>query len=465
MRVVYQQMKSLMKSDPRTTAMEILNALETGRRTLDDIVRTALNRRILPEKRDRALATTLIYGVLRRRMTLDWVIRQLSSTAFEKIDPAIRTILRLGLYQLLFLDKIPDHAAVNSAVNSAKIMTNPRLANYVNGVLRAAVRQRDSLVYPDEAADPVKWLSVTRSFPEWMVQRWITRYGLADTIRYCDMINRIPPITVRVNTLKTVYARVRDALGREVDRIEDGRYSPDALSFYSPKGSVDELESFSGGWFQVQDEAAQLVCRLLDPQPGERILDACAGLGGKTGYIAQLMKNRGRVVAADADGKKLGSLAAEMERLGVFIAEAMPVDWLNRPPAMMPGKFDRVLADCPCSGMGVLRRNPDIKWSASARLLLRHQKNQARLLSALADCVRPGGFLVYAVCSTEPEENEQVVDLFLNSRRDFDIDKEWKGAAAGLQQFIDGRGFFRTSVDRHALDGFFGARLKKKKQP
>jgi 16S rRNA (cytosine967-C5)-methyltransferase len=451
-----------MKSDPRLTAMKILNSLESGQKTLDDIVRTVLNRGTLPEKRDRALATTLVYGVLRRRMTLDWVIAQLSSTAFEKIDPPIRTILRVGLYQLLFLDKIPDYAAVNSSVNFAKAVAPPRLANYVNGVLRSAVRQRDRLTYPAEEPDPVQWLSVTRSFPGWMVQRWMARFGLADTIRYCDMVNRIPPITVRVNTLKTGYARVRDALSREVERLEDGRYSPDAISFYSPQGSVDELERFADGWFQVQDESAQLVCRLLNPRPGERILDACAGLGGKTGYIAQLMKNRGRVTAADIDGRKLRSLAAEMDRLGVSIVETRRVDWLDRPAGQALEKFDRVLADCPCSGMGVLRRNPDIKWSASARLLSRHQKNQVQLLSALADRVRSGGFLVYVVCSTEPEENEQVVDLFLHGRKDFDIDTELTDTEAGVRHFINDRGFFTTSVYPQDLDGFFGVRLKKK---
>jgi 16S rRNA (cytosine967-C5)-methyltransferase len=452
-----------MKPDPRQTAINILNSLETGRKTLDDIVRTALNRRDLPEKRDRALATTLIYGVLRRRMTLDWVIGQLSSTAFDKIDPAVRTILRVGLYQILLLDRIPDYAAVNSSVNCVKAAGSPHAARYVNGVLRTAIRRRESLAYPDQTADPVQWLSVTRSFPEWMVRRWMDRFGPDDAVRYCDRANLIPPITVRVNTLKTKYARVREALAGEAERVEDGRYSPDAISFYSPRGSVDEMESFINGWFQVQDESAQLVCRWLNPRPGERILDACAGLGGKTGYIAQLMKNQGRVTAADMDGKKLQALTAEMERLGVSIVETRRINWLNGPAEKKDRQFDGVLADCPCSGMGVLRRNPDIKWSASPGRLSRHRQNQVRLLSALADRVRPGGRLLYVVCSTEPEENEQVVERFLNDRKDFDIEPAPADMEAGVRQFINDRGYFTTSVYPHDLDGFFGARLKKKR--
>jgi 16S rRNA (cytosine967-C5)-methyltransferase len=268
---------------------------------------------------------------------------------------------------------------------------------------------------------------------------------------------------VRVNTLKTGYARAREALAGEAERIEDGRYCPDAISFYSPRGSVDEMESFRSGWFQVQDESAQLVCRWLNPRPGERILDACAGLGGKTGCLAQLMENRGRVTAVDKDGDKLRALAVEMKRLGVSIVETRRINWLDTFAREENEQFDRVLADCPCSGMGVLRRNPDIKWSASPERLSRHRHHQVRLLSTLADRVRPGGVLMYVVCSTEPEENEQVVERFLNARKDFAVDTEPAGAEDGRRQFIDDRGYFITSVYHHDLDGFFGARLKKKR--
>ena len=451
-----------MKSDPRLTAINILLSLESGKHTLDDLVNTTLTRQTLPGKRDRALATALLFGVLRRRLTLDWIIRQLSTTPFEKIEPVVRAILRTGLYQIMFMDRIPHYAAVDSSVNQVKTMANPRLANFVNGVLRTAIRRRDELVFPDPSTDPVGWLSVTRSFPEWMIHRWLNRFGRMDTVRLCDMINRVPPITARVNTLKTVYARVRESLGRETERIEEGRFAPDAISFYSPRGSVDELEGFTNGWIQVQDEAAQLVCLMLDPQPGERVLDACAGLGGKTGYMGQLMENRGRVLATDSDGGKLRLLTGEMNRLGVSIVETRQVDWLKAASGRMTEKFDRVMADCPCSGMGVLRRNPDIKWSASVQGLLRHQKNQVRLLTRLADNVRNGGFLVYVVCSTEPEENEQVVDRFLDKRRDFYLDKQYKGPVKHLRRFISDRGYFQTSVYPHDLDGFFGVRLKKK---
>ena len=451
-----------MKSDPRLTAINILLSLESGKHTLDDLVNTTLTRQTLPGKRDRALATALLFGVLRRRLTLDWIIRQLSTTPFEKIEPVVRAILRTGLYQIMFMDRIPHYAAVDSSVNQVKTMANPRLANFVNGVLRTAIRRRDELVFPDPSTDPVGWLSVTRSFPEWMIHRWLNRFGRMDTVRLCDMINRVPPITARVNTLKTVYARVRESLGRETERIEEGRFAPHAISFYSPRGSVDELEGFTNGWIQVQDEAAQLVCLMLDPQPGERVLDACAGLGGKTGYMGQLMENRGRVLATDSDGGKLRLLTGEMNRLGVSIVETRQVDWLKAASGRLTEKFDRVMADCPCSGMGVLRRNPDIKWSASVQGLLRHQKNQVRLLTRLADNVRNGGFLVYVVCSTEPEENEQVVDRFLDKRRDFYLDKQYKGPVKHLRRFISDRGYFQTSVYPHDLDGFFGVRLKKK---
>lgn len=452
-----------MRSDPRDTAISILLSLENGRQTLDDLVSSSLNRRILPEKRDRALVTALLYGVIRRRMTLDWVIKQFSTTRFDKIDPVVLAALRSALYQILFMDRIPDYAAVDSSVAHVKAAANPRLAGYVNGVLRAVIRGRDGLVFPDASTNPVQWLSVTRSFPEWMIQRWLSRFGLKTTIGYCDMINRVPLITARVNTAKIAYARVKESLGREVERVEDGRYAPEAISFHAPRGSVDELESFVNGWLQVQDEAAQLACLLLDPKPGERVLDACAGLGGKTGYIARLMENRGRLTAADRDRGKLLSLAGDMKRLGVSMVETRRVDWLQLSAKERTEEFDRVLIDCPCSGMGVLRRNPDIKWSASARRLTRHQEQQVRFLSVLVDYVRNGGFMVYVVCSTEPEENEQVVDRFLKKHPDFYINSDLNEITPPVLPFVNEQGFFKTPVYPQGLDGFFGVRLQKKK--
>ncbi len=450
-----------MKSDPRDVALSILNTLETGRRTLDVIVEEALGKAAFSHRRDRALVITLVYGVLRWRNTLDWLIRQFSNTPFKRITPGVRNILRLALFQIRFLDRVPDYAAVNAAVDMTKTSAAPRLSGFVNGVLRAAVRRHRQVVLSDAAAGDTAPLAVTASLPEWLLRRWIERYGFSKTKTMCDVINTVPPLTVRVNSLKTSFARAREALADEVSDLSPGRYSPCALSFYAPEAPVNELSAFRQGWCRVQDEAAQLAGFLLDPRPEETILDACAGRGGKTAHIAQLMGNRGHILAVDKNARKLDLLETEMVRQGVLNVKTAKVNLLqNFLP--FPDHFDRVLADCPCSGLGVLRKNPDTKWSVSPEDLSRHHDHQVRLLDRLAQLVRPGGILLYVVCSREPEENEAVVNDFLNIHGEFDIERRAGADDNPAFRFLNRDGFFQTGVYPDGLDGFFGARLKKK---
>lgn len=465
-----------MKSDARTIAYTILCSVDRQRATLDSVMEKTLGRVDLQkklDKRERALVTTLVYGVLRWRYRLDWTIQQISKTPLEKIDGEVLTILRLGAFQLIYLDRVPDFAAVNGAVTLAKKAVSHRVAGFINGILRNLIRRRDELRLPQMDDDPVIALAVTYSFPQWLIERWLNRYGLEATRQLCDQINAIPPITVRVNTRKVDVETVRRSLTGEAGRVEDGVVSEEGLRMYSLQGAVHELTAFRKGWIQVQDEAAQLVCRLLTPQAGDRVLDACAGLGGKTGCIAQLMNDTGRIVAVDNDSFKLDRLIVEMKRLGLNCVETATVDLFQATQLEELGVFDRVFADCPCSGLGVLRRNPDTKWSRDAESLARYHNNQVTLLHHLADRVRPGGVLVYAVCSREPEENDDVVRSFLNKHPEFDIDNlsETSGNLPDItddlpdyfSKFIDSQGYFKTLPYPHQMDGFFGARLKKRK--
>lgn len=458
----FHRFSSPMTSDPRAVALHILNTLDNDRRTLDAVIDEVLTGADLPEKRDRALVTTLVYGVLRWRNTLDHAVGHFSKPPFHRIDAVVLNVLRLGLFQLRFLDRIPDFAAVNGSVELAKQAGLGRLAGFVNGVLRNAARQPDRPSLPDMGKDPVQALCVAKSFPEWMIKRWISRFGIEQTAQLCDAMNAVPPITVRVNGLRATPEQVAASLAREAAGVEPGRYAPEALCFFSPKVPVHEMEAFGAGWFQVQDEGAQLISLLADPRPGERVLDACAGLGGKTGHMARLMENRGQIVAADRDGAKLERLGREMARIGVVNVTPMVLDMLAPPDLKAAGIFDRILADCPCSGTGVIRRNPDTRWRLSERDLPRLQQKQVAMLVNLAGSLRNGGVLVYAVCSMEPEENEAVVRGFLNIRKDFDIEgsaAEVFPAAAGL---VDKEGFFRTRPWPHGMDGFFGVRLKRR---
>ncbi len=448
-----------MPSISRRIALSVLTSLEASKVTLDVLLTRAFEKEPALSRRDRALATELVFGVVRWRERLDWVLKHFSHVSFPQISAPVLSILRLGLYQILFLSKIPPSAAVNDAVELAK-ETEPRwVTGYVNGVLRAAVRRGKSVPVPDETDDPILSLSIDQSHPVWLVERWVAHMGLEETKRRCRANNRIPPLTIRANTLKCSVKGLMDALAPLAGEIVPTQFAPEGLVVKGLKQSIGEMAPLCEGWFQVQDEAAQLVTHFLDPRPGEIILDACAGLGGKTGHIAQLMADSGRITAADRNRAKLQALQRSMVRLGITTVTIQHLDIQSIPQNFFEA-FDRVLLDAPCSGLGVIRRNPDVKWKKKPEDLVRLQRDQGRFLTTLAPFIRKGGILVYCVCSLEPEEGENVVDRFLKTHRDFGIDKS-SSYPKFLAPFVGTTGFFRTSSQEHDMDGFFGVRLRK----
>ena len=447
---------------PRATALKVLNRLNAEIHPhLDQLMTELVDESGLPfSHRDRRFINTLIYGVMRWRGRLDDIIRHYSRTPFDKIHPEIQNILRLGLYQIFFLDRVPDSAAVNTSVELAKQTAPDWIVKYVNGLLRNAVR-KGLPPFPAPDQNPVAALCAAKSFPPWLIQRWLARFGRSACEALCDAANAIPPLTLRCNTLKMDRQRLMDALGPEVESVSPARHAPDGIRITNPQKPLHALSAFQNGGFQVQDEAAQLATRLLSPGRHETILDACAGLGGKTGYISQLMGNTGRIIAADRDADKLKALKTAVERLGVFNVRPEAHDF-TKPPKNWTGPLvDRVFLDAPCSGLGVIRRNPDIKWDAGRKNLLRFQQKQIRLLDCLADLVRPGGMIVYAVCSFEPEENENVVDSFLADHRHFQTEPADLAFLPDPGFFWDKRGFFRTFPHVHDMDGFFAAILRR----
>ena len=452
-----------MTFDARKKALAVLNKLEDGKQTLDGILEKLSLENQDIARRDRALLNALVHGVLRWRGHLDYIIEHFSTTPLKKINPQVLNILRLGLFQIIYLDRIPISAAVNTSVEMAKSIAPPWVVRFTNAVLRKAGNGYLQAPYPDSSKLPVKSLAIRNSFPEWLIARWLKRFGQPALKSLCDNINRVPPITIRTNTMKISRQQLCHDIESDVERIDVTSHAPEGLNFFNPKVAIPDLDAFKRGEFQVQDEAAQLVSVILDPQPGERVLDACAGLGGKTGHIAQLMQNRGEIVAVDKNAEKLSKLRIEMHRLDILIVSTWQQNLEATGGLKKIKLFDRILLDAPCSGLGTLRRNPDIKWNVSKKNLKRYAERQVRLLESMAHLVKCSGIMVYAVCSNEPEENEDVVNVFLKNHLEFVIDK---GSEAHLQKynaFVDSDGYFRTYPKHSHLDGFFFVRLKRVK--
>jgi 16S rRNA (cytosine967-C5)-methyltransferase len=408
---------------------------------------------------DRAFLTELTYGVTRWRERLDWGIRQFSKIPIEKIELETLNILRLGLYQILFLSRTPFSAAVNESVELAKRIRGKGGAGFVNAVLRSAIRQRDEIPYPDICEDPVLHLSVVQSHPLWLVQRWVREMGVEETLKICMFNNQISPLTLRTNTLKINRKDLLEKLKEEELSPNPTAYSEEGIVLQHPRPTSD-LPFLRKGLAIIQDEASQLVTSYLDPKPGEQLLDACAAPGGKTTHMAQKMGNQGNIYALDLTKGKLDLIEELCERLGIRIVKTIKGDAskiLSFPQGM---KFDRILADVPCSGFGTLRRNPDLKWRRGEVDIRRMSDLQFSILCNLSMYLKEGGVLIYSTCTIFSEENEDVVEKFLKGHPEFHLDRMDHLLQEKCRPFIHGR-YFKTFPPKGDMDGFFVARLMK----
>ena len=453
-----------MIKDPRHIALNILLFWHKTSHPLDKSLESYSEEISFLSKNDRSLCNALVFGVLRQRESIDWIIRAFSNTSFEKIDIKPLYLLRIALFQIMYMDRIPVFAAINTTINIAKKLSDKKTAGYINAVLRTAAENFSKVSLPDAKDNAPKFISVKFSMPLWLSKKWIQTYGFEPARSLCQQINTIPQITLRTNTLKVDRKSLSKRLSLVAKNIQQTDYANQGISFSNPTLPIHEFETFKLGLFQIQDEAAQIITQLLAPEPGEKILDACAGLGGKTGHIAQLMKNKGIIIAADVETKKLESLQLESKRLGIDIIQTKPINLLKTSIKDFDFYFDRVLMDAPCTGLGVMRRNPDTKWKRSKKDIERLAAKQKKMLNAAANLVKPGGILVYAVCSCEREENEEVIHRFLDKRKDFSIDKDFKSDnySSLMTQLISRDGFLKTYPEANNMDGFFAARLKRK---
>lgn len=447
----------LSTTNPRQAAVEILMRIKREKSYADILIDQELSRGVLRGP-DRGLLTELVYGVSRRRETLDHIINQFSNQKTDKLEYVVLTLLRLGLYQSHFLDRIPVSAAVNETVNLAKVYA-PRASGFINAVLRRADRERDGIVWPDRTDDPGKFIAVYYSHPRWLVEEWLRQLGLTEAEELAKSMAEQAPMTLRVNTLRTSRETLLERLADEGVEAEKTRYSPDGIHLLSPVNPA-ALRCFQEGFCTVQDESSQLASILLAPAPGEAILDACAAPGGKTTHMAQLMGNSGSLLACDIHVGKLRRIMETVERLGISIVQTSPLDAAKARQRQGDALFDRILVDAPCSGLGVIRRNPEAKWLKTPDDVARLAALQKTILGNMADRLRAGGVLLYSTCSVMTAENEAVIDDFLTLRDDFVVEdlRQIFPEYAGL---FSERGFFRSWPHRHGMDGFFAARLRK----
>ncbi len=432
----------MRKISVREEALRILIEVEKGS-FAQDLIDRNFKQKDWPQK-DRGLLNELVLGVIRQKGLLDWILGSLSKYRLENLDRRLLNILRLGIYQKRFLSRIPDYALVSESVNLARLSGGKKAADFTNAVLRNYLRYADKIVFPDESRDLALNFSVRFSHPEWLLKRWIKRFGIEKTRLLCQFNNQLPPLTIRANTLKIARGELKNKLEKAGFRLELTKYAPEGLIVLGG-GNIFRQQSFNSGFFQAQDESAMLVSHLLSPRKGEFIIDLCSAPGGKTTHLAGLMEDQGEILALDIKREKLARVEENCQRLGLnciktLLLRGEDLKDLKRKP-------EAVLLDAPCSNLGVLRRRVEAKWRITPQKIKELKKQQLKLLKRSASLLKKGGRLVYATCTITPEENEEVIGEFLEGNRYFSIDKT---CPSFLKEFQGDEGFIR--LDSHITD-------------
>jgi 16S rRNA (cytosine967-C5)-methyltransferase len=459
-------------SNPRKFACKVLQTIFRTQAFADDVFDAEIKDVVLSDQ-DRALAFELVYGVLRHAVTLDWRLDQISRKPMARLPLNVATTLRVAAYQLLYLDRVPDSAAVNEAVKLIRKQPGHDWGGLVNAILRNMIRQPAPSL-PDVHKDPVQALSLQYACPTWMVKRWMTAFGIQQAEVMCQKTLEIPPMTLRTNTLRYTRKALMDRLQAEGISAQETPVSPLGVTL-DKCGHPGHLSVVKDGWCYIEDEAAQLIPSLLDPQPGERVLDACAAPGGKTTHLAQLMQNEGTIIALDRQAGRLTRLSDNCQRLGIRMVHTHEYDLVTGWPLTKPENthtalssspflgepFDRILVDAPCSGLGILRRHPEGKMLKQFSTIEQSSMIQKQILDHVCQLLRPGGIIVYSACSIEPEETTEVISAFCQEHPDFQPEPvtPWK-PTAGLSLVTD-HGHLCTAFQSFTMDSFFACRLKK----
>jgi len=411
---------------------------------------------------DKGLITEIVYGTVKYRARLDWEIDR-TVQKVERLALGPRILLRLSFYQLLFMDRIPAFAVTNEAVQLARKLFHAGVASLINGVLRNYLRHPDEVVLPDPDKEPLLYLEIVYSHPRWMVERWLERFGWANTVKLCEYNNAPAELWIRVNTLRCTPETLHERLWQEGCVVERSALVPEGLLLKAAP-PLDTLPSFQEGLFTVQDESSMLVGYAVSPEPGMEVLDVCAGPGGKTTHLAQMMQNRGTILACDLHEHRTRLIEENAARLGIDIIRTMVGDasLLDR---HLQKQYPLVLVDAPCSGLGVLRRRPDSRWRKQPEGIKELAELQGKILESVYQLLAPGGRVIYSTCTIEPEENSQVIEAFLRKHSDLrrvdltpyfpyapKTEEEKAELAMGQRQYLP----FRDGIE-----GFFIAALQK----
>mgnify|MGYP001795393537 FL=1 len=444
----------------RQIAFEALRAIDRGA-FADVIIDRKLNEAQLSAQ-DRGLVTELVYGTVRRRRTLDALIDQFGKRSASQQQADLLQILRLGFYQLRYLTHVPNHAVVDTTVQLAKSQRLGKLSGVVNGMLRAYIRQCEA--FGEAGGDPLKLpeevtqrLGVLHSYPDWIVQVWGSMLPEGEVAALCEYFNQPPHLDLRVNLRRYSLGKAQEifrAAGVETLPVKD---VPCALRVKGWRGAITNLPGYAEGWWAVQDSSAQLVSYLLDPQPGETVIDACAAPGGKSLHIAELMKGEGVVWSCDRTASRTKKIQKNIDRLGATIVRPLMCDSRNQPNFV--NQADRVLLDVPCSGLGTLNRHADARWRQTPESVAGLVTLQKELLGHASTWVKPGGVVVYSTCTLHPEENEAQVSCFLQAHDGWRVEPP----ATDFGVVATEEGWVKVWPQQQDMDGFFMVKLVREK--
>lgn len=403
-------------------------------------------------EQDKRFAANLFYGVIERRITLDAVINKYSKRPVEKLSSDVLQILRMAVYQILYMDSVPDRAAVFESVRLAKKNKNSSLGGYVNGVLRAFIRDGKKI---PEFDDRISNLSVKYSSPKWLIDKWISEYGENVTLAMLETSIGRPPVTARLNVLKKPFEEIIEDISKDGIKVKTREEVNNCVEFLNISDEISSLDLYSKGMFHIQDISSQLCCEILDPKPNETVLDVCSAPGGKAFTIAEIMNNQGKVIACDLHKQRVRLIENSAKRLGIDIIEARLNDAAVYSDKI--GLADRVLCDVPCSGLGVIRRKPEIKYKNPSDFD-NLKSIQRKILEVSSKYLKKNGVLVYSTCTLSRDENDEIVDWFLENNTDFE-----KGSINGFSSISDGEYKITVTPKMFDSDGFFIAKLIKKR--
>lgn len=437
-------------SGVRGLAVKILNRVERSDAYLERLLENEMRNSELVGQ-DKALLYELVHGVVRWMGRLDWVLNGFYKGQFSKAIPNLKNGLRVALYQILFLDRIPDHASVNEAVEFVKKLQGQKPADLTNAILRNIIRSKNAIRYPDPEEDLIGYLAAYYSHPSWMVKRYVARFGREETEKLLQANNEKPYLTLRINLLKTNVEEFRKLLDSVGLKFRSGKYFEEFVQLQNLT-NITAWEYFGKGYFNIQDESTGLACRLLDVNENMRVLDLCSAPGGKTAYLTVMMKDKGEVVAIDKFESRLRLVKQNLDRLGIKSVKTIAIDALE----FRGEKFDRVLADVPCTGTGTLSKKPDIKWKKDIFDIRKMNELQYKLICKAAEMVKPGGAFVYSTCSIEPEENFEIVKKFLDNHPDYKLER---ADGKFTRDLVDEHGCIQTFPHIHQMDGAFAARI------